>query len=105
MNYSKFNSKKTVVDGITFSSKREAKRFSELKLLERAKQITCLELQKRFAIEHNGVKICSYVCDFAYYEQPLGNFVVEDSKGFRTPIYSLKKKLMKAFYGITIRES
>lgn len=107
MTYSKYKAKKTIVNGITFSSKKEAKRFSELRLLELAKKITHLELQKKFNFELNDTKICSYVCDFAYYEQPRGNFVVEDVKGLKKgsawAMFRVKAKLMKAFYGINIK--
>ena len=100
---SKYRAIKTTVDGIIFASKKEAGRYSELKLLERAGLIRDLRLQPVFPIVYNSVKICKYVGDFSYFE---GNrFVVEDTKGFRTPVYRLKLRLMAAFYpGITVME-
>jgi len=93
---SKYHSIRTEVDGISFASKREAAVYAELKLLERASVIRQLELQPRFKLMVNGVKVCSYVADFAYFE---GNaFKVVDVKGMETPIFKLKMKLMKAVY-------
>lgn len=100
---SKYKNKKTIADGITFDSIKEAKRYQELKLLERAGEIRQLELQPAFKIEHNGVKICTYKGDFAYFTDKCR--VVEDCKGFLTPAYRLKKKLMKAFFNIDIFET
>jgi hypothetical protein len=109
----KYGNTRTVVDGITFPSKREANRYGELRVLEQVGGITDLERQVRFAIEVNGVKVCTYVADFQYRE-PLpdhlgvtgrSELVVEDCKGFRTPEYKLKAKLMRAVHGITIRET
>jgi hypothetical protein len=101
--WTKYHNKKTTLDGHKFDSIAESERYWELKMLEKAGKIKNLELQKRFPIEHNGVKICSYVADFVYDED--GIQVVEDKKGFKTAIYRLKQKLMKAFYNVEIRES
>lgn len=94
------------VDGILFASKREAKRYSELKLLLSAKLIDKLKLQPRFPITVEGEKICTYVADFEYVKHIGGKELtfVEDSKGFKTPEYKLKKKLMLACHGIVIQE-
>jgi hypothetical protein len=100
----KFGNKKTVIDGITFASKKEATRYQQLKLMVKAKAIKHLELQPRYAIEINGVKICTYVADFRYTSASGGKEIVEDVKGVRTPIYKLKKKLMKAIKMIEIQE-
>lgn len=94
---------KTVVDNIVFSSKKEAARYSQLKLLEKQGTIKGLVLQPKFVFEQNGVRICSYIADFAYIEKEKA--IVEDCKGFKTPVYKLKRKLMKAFFGIIILES
>ena len=108
---SKYKSIKTVVDGITFDSKREAKRYSELKLLERAGVIAKLELQVPFELipkhEIDGIKIraTKYVADFTYYDHEKAIFVVEDCKGFRTQEYKNKKRQMREKYGIIIKES
>lgn len=98
----KYRNKKTVVDGITFDSQKEAKRYGELKLLEHAGVITDLQLQPPFKLEVHGVKICTYRADFRYTEN--GKDVVEDVKGVLTPVYRIKKKLMFAIYGIEIKE-
>ena len=112
---SKYRAVKTVVDGIKFDSKKEATRYGELKLLEKACGIVDLEIQKRFDFEINGVKLGFYKADFVYWiENPkpvtmkpsdLVMQVVEDCKGFKTPVYRLKKKLMLALHGIEILET
>lgn len=101
--HGKFNAKKTTIDGIVFDSAWEARRYSELKVLEKSKQISGLELQVPFLLEVNGLKICNYKADFVYYQG--GEMVVEDAKGVKTPEYKLKKKLMKAVHGIEIKET
>lgn len=109
----KYRAKPVVIDGIRFASKAEGKRYGELKALEAAGQIKGLSLQPRYPIEVNGVKICTYVADFLYMEKArvdpqhgqLWVPVTEDTKGFKTPMYRLKKKLVKAVYGIDIRET
>ena len=101
--FNKYRNQRTEVDGIAFASKREAKRYSELKLLERAKVIKDLELQIRFPLKVNSELICTYVADFVYTEN--GQQVVEDSKGHKTREYILKKKLMRALYQTEIKES
>jgi hypothetical protein len=100
---SKYGNRKTVVDGITFDSIRESKRFGELSLMQKAGLISGLELQQSFDIVVNGMKICRYVADFVYIEKT--RRIVEDVKGVKTPSYTLKKKLMLACHGITIRET
>ena len=100
----KYNAKRTTVDGITFASQKEARRYKELKLLERAGEIGDLSLQPVFALEVNGRKCGKYLADFSYYK---GNeYIVEDCKSgpTKTPVYRLKKKLVKALYGIDITE-
>lgn len=99
----KYRNVKTEVDGITFHSKKEAARYSDLKLLERAGQIKDLRLQVPFVFEHNDVRICKYLADFCYREN--GREVVEDCKGKSTREYRLKRKLMKAFFAIEILET
>ena len=98
----KYGNKKTVVDNITFDSMKEAARYGELKLLEKAGKIDLLELQPKFRLEVNGEKICTYIADFQYDDD--GHTVVEDVKGVKTAIYRLKKKLVKAIFGIDIQE-
>ena len=106
---SKFRNIKTIVDGIPFDSRKEAERYCELKLLQRAGQIHNLVLQKEFELlpkqEVDGKTVeraVKYRADFTYEEN--GKTVVEDTKGFRTPEYILKRKLMLYLYGIQIRE-
>lgn len=100
---SKYNSVKTEVDGFVFDSKAEAHRYSELKLAEKAGEITELELQPKYPVEVNGSKICTYIADFRYKDGD-GNQIVEDVKGVKTPVYRLKKKLVEALYWIEITE-
>lgn len=102
----KFRNIKTMVDGFVFDSQKEARRYGELKLMQAHDQIADLTLQPRFPIVINGVKVCTYVADFQYRDPWDGNKIVtEDVKGMKTPIYNLKKKLMKAVHGIDIRET
>ena len=105
----KYGAKKITIDGITFDSRREASRYRELKLLERAGVIKGLELQKEFELvptqKRNGKVIerpVKYKADFWYIEN--GKPVVEDTKGFKTKEYIIKRKLMLYVYGIRIKE-
>ncbi len=105
--YAKYRNRRTEVDGVTFASKREARRYQELALMQKAGVISGLELQPRYPLVVNGVKVGTYVADFRYRESPENGFlllVVEDAKGVRTPVFRLKAKLMKALHGIEIRE-
>lgn len=99
----KFNAKKTEVDGITFDSKREAHRYQDLKIAERCGVIKDLQRQVVYALRVNDMHICSYRADFQYVED--GDIIVEDCKGVRTREYQIKRALMKAIYGIDIRET
>jgi len=103
---SKYKAKRTEFDGIWFDSKREAARYKELKLLEAAGEIRNLILQPRFNFELNGVKMGFYKADFQY-EDRLKDWaiVIEDVKGVKTPVYNIKKKMMRAFHGIEIFET
>jgi len=92
------------VRGIVFHSKREAKRYEELCLMERGGLIADLELQPEFPIVVNGTKVCVYRADFRYIDTSDGSEVVEDAKGYRTEIYKLKRKLVEATWGIDIQE-
>jgi len=102
-NVPKYRAKPKTIDGIYFASTKEANRYKELKLLTRAGIIHGLRTQVSFTLEINKVHICRYVADFVYFEN--GEKVVEDVKGFITPSYRLKKKLMKAIHGIIIKET
>ena len=123
----KYGNRKAVIDGITFDSEREAHRYTELKILEKAGKITGLQLQREFelipaqreitdqiytkgpnkgkfkpgkVIEHK----CSYVADFVYWDLENNCMVVEDTKGVRTTEYIIKRKLMLYMRGIRIKE-
>jgi len=104
--YSKYRAIKTTIDGITFDSKKEAIRYQELKLLERCNKITDLKRQVPFVLipkNTNGSAV-KYIADFTY-KRKSGIEVVEDVKGVKTPVYRLKKRLMKEVHGIDIYES
>lgn len=100
---SKYNNKKTIVDNIKFDSKSEANRYIELKMLEKARKISDLELQPKFILQekyinNKGEKIraITYKADFCYLE---GNkIVVEDVKGVETKEFKIKKKLFENKY-------
>jgi len=100
---SKFNNKKTIIDGIKFASQKEAAHYQKLKLMESAHLITNLSLQYTFKFEYMGKTLFRYIADFVY-DDILGKQHVIDVKGFRTPIYRLKKKLVEAFKNIIIEE-
>jgi len=104
----KFNAVRTVIDGHSFPSKAEANRYAQLRLLEKAGEIEGLELQPKYPLIVNGVKVATYIADFRYrwvrgVSQSLT--VTEDTKGVHTPVYELKKKLVRALYGIEITET
>lgn len=106
---SKYYSRKITRDGETFDSVKEYRRWCELKLLERAGKIRELQRQVKFElIPSQRIKgkvverACSYVADFAYYDG--NNHVVEDTKGFKTKDYIIKRKLMLWVHGIQIKE-
>ena len=99
----KYSAIKTEVDGIIFASKKEAARYTELRLLERAGKISDLRLQVKYEFIVNGHKIGSYRSDFEYNEE--GKHIVEDCKGIRHRDYIWRRKLMLALFGIEIRET
>lgn len=125
----KYGNRKVTVDGIEFDSQKEARRYCELKLLQRAGRISELQLQREFELipaqyetfprfGKNGRRLqdgkrcieksCTYKADFAYKEN--GQLVVEDTKGYRDPAsagyakFVIKRKLMLWRYGIRIKE-
>lgn len=130
-NGSKYHAQPTVVDGMRFASKAEARRYGELLLLGDSGSIRNLEIQPRFplkavllrnriALSSGGtnigrpssapivVAVGEYRADFAYEELTetggRWDFTVEDVKGVKTPLYRWKKKHFEAQYGIQIRE-
>ena len=105
----KYKSKQTIVDGVAFASKKEAGRYKQLKEMENNKTISNLELQPAFILQESFTKNKKkyrpiiYVADFRYIEN--GVTIVEDVKGFKTPEYRLKKKLLLYKYdGFEFRE-
>lgn len=107
----KYHSKKTECDGITFDSKKEARRYQELKLLEKAGEITDLKLQPEFELipsfRKNGktFRKTAYRADFSYFDRSSGKTIVEDVKGFKTDVYKLKSKLFEYRYPeLSLRE-
>lgn len=98
----KYKNKKTQVDMYVFDSAREAKRYKELKLLERVGEISNLELQPRFILQDsfkkNGrtYRKIEYIADFKYIEN--GKIIVEDVKGLQTDVFKLKHKLFEKTY-------
>lgn len=103
----KYRNEAVDYDGHTFPSIKEKERYVILKAMQNGGAIKDLELQRPYALTVNNILVCEYVADFVYRELIDGSWVevVEDSKGFRTTEYRLKKKLMRACLGIVIRES
>ena len=99
----KFNNRKTIIDGNTFDSRGESLRYTVLKDRVERGFITNLNTHVPFAITINGVKVCRYVADFTYDRD--GQSVVEDfkSKATITSTFRLKAKLMKAVHGIDVQ--
>lgn len=125
MRFSKYKNKKVTIDGETFDSKREAQRWCELIMLQRAGEVTFLQRQVKYVLippqhetyERYGKKgqrlkdgqrtlekECTYIADFQYHDAKTGNLVVEDTKGVRTKDYIIKRKLMLWVHGIRISE-
>lgn len=123
----KYRNKKVTIDGEVFDSKREATRYKELKLLERCGAISDLKRQVTYEliptqrekstrvytkgrkkgqpIEGKVIeKAVTYVADFVYIDKATGKTIVEDSKGFHTKDYILKRKMLLYFKGIKIHE-
>lgn len=127
--YRKYNNRKIIVDGITFDSKKEAKRYKELKTLERAGVIQKLQRQVKYVLvpaqyertdevytkgkdkgkPKKGRLIereCAYYADFVYMQD--GNTIVEDVKGYRNGqaynLFVIKRKLMLYVHGVAVKE-
>jgi hypothetical protein len=119
----KYYNKKCTVNGIVFDSRKEARRYQELLLLQRAGVIKSLQRQVKYVLipaqyesferyGKNGQELtpgkkliereCAYVADFVYVED--GKTVIEDTKGMKTKDYIIKRKLMLHIHGIRIRE-
>lgn len=106
----KYRNRKTVLDGVEFDSAKEARRWAELKLMERAGIITELKRQVPFILipaQERGGKVVEkpvkYIADFTYRD---GNddYTVEDTKGCKTKEYIIKRKLMLWEFGIQVKE-
>lgn len=110
----KYSAIAQVVDGHRFPSKREARRYGELKMLVLAGVITGLQLQPKYplGVEDNPVLLKSqgypngrraaYFADFKYTDQQTGDVIVEDVKGMDTPLSRLKRAIVEAQYGIEV---
>lgn len=104
----KYKNKKVVVDNILFDSKKEANYYTKLKILKDAGKISGLRLQEKFVLQPsfklNGktYRAITYVADFVYKDDK-GMHVV-DTKGYRTQVYKIKKKLFMKKFGIEIEE-
>ena len=107
----KYKNEKVLFDGIKFDSKKEARRYQELKWLEKAKEITELRLQVPFELQPSFKKDgktyrkVEYIADFTYFDIKQDKYIVEDTKGFKTDVYMLKKKIFEYKYPhLTIKE-
>jgi hypothetical protein len=103
---SKYRNRKTEYMGIHFASQKEKNRYQELLLLERAGLIKNIELQPRYDLVVNGHKLGFYRGDFRYEDVATDSVILEDVKSpaTKTAVYQLKKKLVKALYGVDIVE-
>ena len=106
---SKYGAKPVVIDGIRWASSKQARRYEALRELQKHGFVRNLQWEKTFPLLVNGIKVCSYRADFIYEERQQGesiwHSVVEDVKGYKTDVYRIKAKLMKAIHGITIKET
>lgn len=100
----KYKNIKVTVDNHKFDSKKESRRYIELKLMERCGLIKNLELQKSFELQpkfkknNKTYRAINYIADFVYYDIEKEQIVIEDVKGFRTDVYKIKKKLFEYKY-------
>jgi hypothetical protein len=101
---SKYRNEKFNYYGKTFDSKKEARRYLELRSMEKAREISCIECQPEFVLQDkfklNGktYRAIMYKADFKYIDKD-NNIVVEDVKGFKTPVYQIKKKMFLNKFG------
>lgn len=96
----KYHNKKITVNGKIFDSKKEAKRYQVLKMLENANIISNLSRQVPFELipKQKDERAVKYIADFTYIETATGKIIVEDVKGYRTDVYKIKRKLFKWRY-------
>lgn len=127
MKANKYHSQKAEFDGMVFDSRRELNRYRELKLMESAGLIVNLRRQVKYVLipvqretsdevykrgDKKGLpkpgrvieKECAYIADFVYFDVEKQDVIVEDTKGFRTKDYTIKRKLMLYRHGIRIKE-
>jgi hypothetical protein len=100
---SKYRAVRTLVGDTWFASRAEARYYGDLLILQRIGHYTRVELQPRFDLVVNGVKVCSYVGDFSVV-RPDGEVQIIDCKGFLTPAYRIKRRLFEACMGFSITE-
>ena len=111
--YNKYNANKAVcAQGHLHDSRKECIRCNELHLLQRAKQISGLEVQKKFSLvparkypNMKNERSLDYIADFVYVDAASKKMIVEDCKGYKTEIYKIKKKLMYERFGYLINET
>lgn len=96
----KYRARKTVIDGITFDSASEAKRYGGLKLLERAGEICAIQIHPSYDLLIDGVKVGNYTPDFTYIRA--GRMTVEDVKGVVTEAASLRTRVFQAIYKVQV---
>lgn len=100
----KYSNKKIIVDGLDFDSKLEAERWKELNILQKAGKIKDLrrqisfELQPKYKKNDKTIQSINYIADFVYYDLNKKKIIVEDTKGYKTEIYKLKKKIFEYKY-------
>lgn len=96
---SKYFNKKTIYKGVVYDSKKEARRAYELEILQRSGHICNLERQRRFELQQSfkignkTERAITYIADFYYFDNKEHIWVAEDTKGFRTDVYKIKRKL------------
>ena len=108
---SKYGNEPLEIDGHKFPSRKEARRYAQLKILERAGKISNLQLQVPYELQpafkhpqtNKTIRAIKYVADFVYTDSETGKVHIEDTKGFRTKEYELKKKMM-LYHGFIIEE-
>jgi hypothetical protein len=103
--YNKFRNIKVVIDGKRFASKKEARRYVELRMKQTIGEISELECQVKYVLIEKSAteKQCAYFADFRYRNRN-DEVIVEDTKGKKTDLYIMKRKLMLEKFGIKINE-
>lgn len=99
----KYNATAVTVDGIRFASKREAAYYGTLKMREKAGEVSAVELQKPYTFTSpDGTLLATYRADFCFWDHTADRFRVVDVKGVETAEFRMKKRMMRAFYGIEV---